>query len=138
MTQVLPPITVSTLDYERLMALIAKTPTRDFPGARALEAELERANLLEPEQMPRDVVSMRSLVRFEMLPSAEQFELTLCYPSEIDGAPGKVAVTAPMGSAILGLSVGQSMVWPTPGRTEVQVKVLDVSWQPEANGQYLL
>ncbi|WP_273428443.1 nucleoside diphosphate kinase regulator [Chitinibacter tainanensis] len=131
----LPPILVSTLDYERLSTLIARTPAAQFPGAAALEKELERATLLSPEAMPASVVTMHSTVKFAMQPSGEEFALTLCYPHETAGDAGKIAITAPMGSALLGLSVGQSIHWPTPGRQQVTVTVLDVIWQPEANGQ---
>ncbi|MFC7421061.1 nucleoside diphosphate kinase regulator [Iodobacter arcticus] len=123
----LPPITVSTLDSDRLYALLDKLPADAFPDADALEAELGRATVLEQADMPDDVVSMHSTARFLMTPGDKEFELTLCFPHEIDGAAGKVSVTAPVGSALLGLSVGQSIDWPAPGGKEVKVKILSVS-----------
>ncbi|MEN9659212.1 MAG: hypothetical protein RL571_2677 [Pseudomonadota bacterium] len=127
MMSALPPITVSTLDCDRLYALLDKLPADAFPDAAALEAELGRATVLEQVDMPADVVTMHSTARFLMTPSNKEFELTLCFPHEIDGTTGKVSVTAPVGSALLGLSVGQSIDWPAPGGHEVKVKILSVS-----------
>ncbi|MGL4602653.1 MAG: nucleoside diphosphate kinase regulator [Iodobacter sp.] len=123
----LPPITVSGLDSDRLYALLDKLSGDAFPDADALEAELGRATVLDEADMPDDVVSMHSTARFLMTPGNKEFELTLCFPHEIDGTAGKVSVTAPVGSALLGLSVGQSIDWPAPGGNEVKVKILCVT-----------
>ncbi|XZG70982.1 nucleoside diphosphate kinase regulator [Chitinibacteraceae bacterium HSL-7] len=130
----LPPITVSTLDSERLYALLERMPGSAFPDGEALEAELARATVVEPSQMPPDVVTMRSTALFAIEPGGGEFELTLCYPDELDGAPGKVSVTAPVGSALLGLSVGQSIAWPAPGGRSLTVQLKAVTWQPEREG----
>jgi regulator of nucleoside diphosphate kinase len=58
-----PPIPLSSLDLERLETLIEATPDHVFPGKDALLGELGRANVLAPEQMPPDVVTMNSTVR---------------------------------------------------------------------------
>ena len=45
---------------------------------------------------------------------------------------GTVSVLAPVGSALLGLSVGQSIEWPLPGGRKMMLRVLEVLYQPEA------
>lgn len=110
----LPPITVSSQDLERLYALLEKLPAENFANAAALEKELMRANVLETHEIPPDVVTMRSIVRFVINPSGKVFELLLCYPDEMDDNPNKVSILAPIGSAILGMSVGQQIEWPAP------------------------
>ncbi|WP_028452434.1 nucleoside diphosphate kinase regulator [Chitinilyticum aquatile] len=132
--QTLPPITVTTLDSARLYALLGRLPASAFPEAEALEAELARAAVLEPQDMPPDVVTMRSTARFAMQPGGREFELTLCYPDELDGSPGKVSITAPVGSALLGLAVGQEIAWPAPGGQQITVRLMEVTWQPERAG----
>ncbi|WP_028456665.1 nucleoside diphosphate kinase regulator [Chitinilyticum litopenaei] len=130
----LPPITVSSLDSARLYALLERLPASAFAEAEALETELGRAAVREPQDMPPDVVTMRSTARFVMQPGGKEFELTLCYPDELDGSPGKVSITAPIGSALLGLAVGQEITWPAPGGRQVTVRLKEVTWQPEREG----
>ena len=65
-----PTITLSTLDLERIEALLEKMPG-EFPGRAVLEAELDRADVLEPAQMPATVVTMNSTVRFTLLESGK-------------------------------------------------------------------
>ncbi len=134
----LPPITISSLDLERLYTLLDKLPASHYANAIALENELIRANVLEPYEMPPDVVTMRSVVRFAIIPGGKEFELTLCYPNEIDDNANKVSILAPVGSAILGLTVGQEIEWPAPGGATVKVRIIAVTWQPERVGMLAL
>ncbi|WP_326938658.1 GreA/GreB family elongation factor [Archangium violaceum] len=41
---------------------------------------------------------------------------------------------APIGSALIGLSVGQSIAWPLPGGRTKTFRVISVLYQPEAAG----
>ena len=79
-----PHIILSSLDLERIEALLDKQPA--FPGREALEAELDRADVLEPKEMPPNVVTMNSTVRFTLLESGKSNTLTLVYPKEMDGS----------------------------------------------------
>ncbi|QLI81671.1 nucleoside diphosphate kinase regulator [Chitinibacter fontanus] len=136
--EALPPITISTLDAARLEKLLARQSAHHVVNLAALENELARATVLAPEAMPADVVTMRSRVLFEILPAGRDFELTLCYPDEVDGRAEQVSILAPIGSAILGLSVGQEITWPAPGGAQLRVRIKAVSWQPERAGMFLM
>lgn len=81
-----PELVISSLDAERLEALLASLSDQVFPGKAALESELARADIVEPEQMPPTVVSMNSTVRFRVADSNEQFSLQLVYPKDSDGS----------------------------------------------------
>lgn len=130
-----PNITVSSQDAERLEALMASLPRGSFPGKDALEAELLRADIVEPQNVPPSVITMNSTVRFRVEPSNETFTLTLVYPKDLDGSNGQISILAPVGSALLGLSVGDSIEWPKPGGGMLQVRVEDVVYQPERAGE---
>lgn len=128
-----PAIVVSRIDYERIEALLEQSGDR--PGAAALEAEIARANVVEPAQMPGDVITMNSTARFRDKASGEERELTLVYPRDASGEPGRVSILAPIGSALLGLRVGQSIDWPLPGSRTAALQVLSIQYQPEAAGE---
>lgn len=130
----LPAITISRLDQQRIEAVLESADPRHFPGLDGLEREIGRATVVDPEQVPPDVVTMNSRIRFADVASGQEFELTLVYPRDA-GQPGTVSVLAPVGSALIGLSVGQSIEWPGPGGRPLALRVLDVVRQPEAMGE---
>ncbi len=138
MSQRKPAIKISSLDFERIEALLDSLPPNSFPEADLLAAELDRAQKLDPKEMPADVVTMNSRVRFTVEPSGKEYELTLVYPKAIDGAPGKISILAPVGSALLGLSIGQEIEWPAPGGNIVRVRIIDILYQPERAGDFHL
>ncbi|VVE11484.1 elongation factor GreAB [Pandoraea eparura] len=131
-----PSITVSTLDLERLEALMAQAPRAALPYVEALETELARASVVEPEQMPADVATMNSVVRYRDLAAAQEHRVTLVYPQHLAGTPNGLSVLAPVGSALLGLRVGQSIHWQVPGGHRIALELLGIDYQPEAAGEY--
>ena len=126
-----PAILVSRLDCERIEALL-ESPAAEHHDTAALRAELERADIVEPAQMPSDVITMNSTARFVLNDGSER-EITLVYPRDADGSAGKVSILAPVGSALLGLRVGDSIRWPAPGG-DIDLRVLAIRYQPEAAG----
>jgi regulator of nucleoside diphosphate kinase len=128
-----PPIVMSRLDYDRIEALLEGAGER--VDTSALEAEITRAEVVEPAQMPADVISMNSTARFRDETSGEERELTLVYPRDANAETGHVSILAPVGSALLGLRVGQSIHWPLPGNRTATLRVLSIKYQPESAGE---
>lgn len=58
-----PTLIINELDAERLDTLLAQPAFANSPVADALNEELDRAEILPPEQIPADVVTMNSKVR---------------------------------------------------------------------------
>ncbi|CAM5344938.1 Transcription elongation factor GreAB OS=Rhodanobacter lindaniclasticus OX=75310 GN=B1991_10145 PE=4 SV=1 [Rhodanobacter lindaniclasticus] len=83
--------------------------------------------------MPPHIVTMNSTVVFEDESDGEKLTLTLVYPTGA-GAPGTVSIFAPVGSALLGLARGQQIDWPMPDGRKRRLKVLEITYQPEAAG----
>lgn len=131
-----PNIVISSLDAERLEQLIESLPGNSFPGRSDLEAELGRADIVDPEAVPPTVVTMNSTVRFKIESSSEEFCLTLVYPKDIDATGGTISILAPVGSALLGLSQGDEIEWPKPGGGVLRVRIEEVTYQPERSGVY--
>lgn len=129
-----PAITITRLDLQRLERLLDSL--EDFgPGAEALEKELARAQVVGHDEVPSGVVTMNSRVHCREESSGKDYHLTLVYPQDA-GGEGKVSILAPVGSALLGLSVGQHIDWPVPGGKQLKLTLLAVEYQPEAAGEY--
>ncbi len=129
-----PEIIISTTDADRLDKLLASLPRAQFPGRAELEAELARATIVEPKDVPPTVVTMNSTVKFSADSSGDDFELTLVYPKDADTSGKTISILAPVGSALLGLSQGDSIEWPKPGGGLMKVRVQEVTYQPERAG----
>jgi regulator of nucleoside diphosphate kinase len=126
-------ITVSRIDMDRIEALLERLPAAEADKLQALRAELDRADVVEPADMPPHIVTMNSTVVFEDEANGEKLTLTLVYPTGA-GEPGTVSILAPVGSALLGLARGQQIDWPMPDGRKRRLKVLEITYQPEAAG----
>jgi len=126
-------ITVSRIDLDRIEALLERLPAAEADKLQALRAELDRADVVEPADMPPHIVTMNSTVVFEDESDGEKLTLTLVYPAGA-GASGTVSIFAPVGSALLGLARGQHIDWPMPDGRKRRLKVLEITYQPEAAG----
>ena len=132
-----PPLLLSRLDAERIEELLEQPQYRSL-NTDALRGELERAEVVEPADLPRDVISMNSTAQVRVDDAelgVHEHELTLVYPRDADGSANKVSIFAPVGSALLGLRTGDTIDWPLPGGRSARLQVLAIRYQPEAAGE---
>lgn len=129
-------IYISAYDKKRLMKLIS----RNTPGNNSLKElskELDRAQVVEPEDMPGNVITMNSRVRLKDIDSGEEMEYTLVFPEDADFKQKRISILAPVGTALIGYSVGDIIEWQVPkGIRKLQVE--ELLYQPEAAGDYEL
>ena len=130
-----PTLTINELDAERLDNLLAQAAYANNPVAEALNEELDRAEILPPQDMPADVVTMNSKVRFTQGKEGEEHIRTLVYPAALKDSNEQLSVMAPLGAALLGLRVGSSITWTMPNGKESRIDVLELLYQPEASGE---
>ena len=128
----LPRIVLSRFDHKRLDQLLEKLGPR--PELDALREEPERAEIVEPEAVPNDLVTMNSTVRFTDEETGKESEITLVFPGSADVDRKRISVFAPLGSALLGLSIGDSIDWPVPNGRARRLRVVGITYQPEAAG----
>lgn len=131
----LPELHVTEQDLNRLSEVVEQYgdgPLRR--AAEALEVELERARIVPQAQIPPDVVTMRSRAVCRELESGKTRELMLVYPDEASHEEGKVSILAPVGLALLGLRVGDTIRWPMARGRHTTLELLEVRYQPEAAG----
>ena len=131
-----PSIILTRLDVQRLEALIDNLDD-SLPGVVALQNELDRAeSVVGHDEVPAGVVTMNSRVHCREQGSGKDYHLTLVYPKDANADEGKISILAPVGSALLGLQVGQHINWPAPGGKTLKLELLEVEYQPEAAGNY--
>jgi regulator of nucleoside diphosphate kinase len=106
---------------------------RGSPYLQQLAAELERAEVVSPRDMPADVITMNSKVLLTDITTGEALELTLVYPQDSTTDVNDISVLAPIGTAMIGYRVGDVIEWDTPdGKTSLKVE--KILYQPEAAG----
>ncbi len=127
-----PSLMMTTQDARRLEALIASPQGLSSPMSALLEQELARAEWVDADRISADVVTMNSRVVCRDEISGEQHEIELVYPHQADPQTGKVSVLAPVGAALLGMTVGNTIDWPIPGGRTTRLRVLGVLFQPES------
>ncbi len=135
MAQSSSSLVITDLDYERLALLLQHTESNN---AAILEEELSRATVVAQKEVPKDIVTMNSKVQFIDQESQKLSEVTLVYPQDADVTKGRVSILAPVGIALIGLRVGQTIQWPMPNGHKRSLKVLSLSYQPEAAGHWEL
>src|SRR5947209_8527698 len=80
----------------------------------ALEAGIDKAEIVPTEQMPRNVVTMHSRVRITDMRTGQELVFQIVYPSEANYAKHKISVLAPIGLALLGYPSGTEIIWTVP------------------------
>ncbi|WNM60058.1 nucleoside diphosphate kinase regulator [Candidatus Nitrospira allomarina] len=135
-------IYITEFDLNRLSELLEVWQT--FRGSKStsihlesLMEELERAHVVLPKDIPPDVVTMNSRVRLSDMSKGEELVYTLVFPRDADTATGKISILAPVGTAILGYRVGDSIEWQVPIGTR-KLKIEEILYQPEAAGDFHL
>lgn len=122
-----PPIILSETDAQRLSALAIQKEAAAPEAAGLLLDELERAQVRPDDRVPADVVGMNSTVEFVDEAHGQSRTVQLVYPAEADIAEGRISVLTPIGAGLIGLSAGQSILWPDRDGNKRALKVLRVA-----------
>lgn len=131
-------IQITELDQKRLIDLIQEAQSGEYRKSVYLEnlrGELERAQIVAPQEIPGDVITMNSTVALTDLDTGEEETYTLVYPENANTTQGKVSILAPIGTAMLGYRAGDVFEWEVPAGKR-RLKVEKILYQPEASGDY--
>ena len=131
-------IVITELDRQRLIDLILDAQSKGYHGSIYLEklrGELDRAQIVLPQEIPADVITMNSQVVLLDLDTREEETYTLVYPENADPSEGRVSILAPIGTAMLGYRVGDVFEWEVPAGKR-RLKVEKVLFQPESAGNF--
>jgi regulator of nucleoside diphosphate kinase len=118
-------------ELDNVITFTGKVSERARGELHALEGELRRAEIVTPEAIPSDVITMNSRAELLDLETNEVMQFTLVLPRDAKIDEGKISVLAPLGTAMLGYRVGDEFEWPVPYGVR-RLKVTNVYFQPEA------
>lgn len=131
-------IVITATDQQRLRDLLREARidgSEDRAYLDALAKELDQAEVVPPDQIPPDVVTMNSKVRVSVAGSKRGMTFTLVYPQDADFDEDRISVLAPIGTALLGYRVGDEVEWDVPaGRRRYRIEKIE--YQPEAAGDF--
>ncbi len=129
-------IFITENDRNRLGKLISNAQQLGLQNDKALDKlkrEMVKAKIVELGQLPSDIVTMNSRILIET--NGEEDEISLVYPEDADLIENRISVLSPIGTAILGYSEGDRIIWDVPsGTAEIHIK--KVLYQPESAGDY--
>jgi regulator of nucleoside diphosphate kinase len=128
-------------DYTRLKHLLAELTRRSRgmqAGLETLKETLDLAHVVQSEKVPENVVTMNSRVLFQDVRTQENGMVTIVYPADTDPSNNKISVLSPVGAALIGESEGTEVVLPLPHGQTRRIRIINVLYQPEAQGDFAL
>jgi regulator of nucleoside diphosphate kinase len=132
------PIQITEFDLERLQKLLIEAKYTEYRKSQYLEKlqlELNRAEIVSPQEVPEDVITMNSTVCLVDLDTGEEEIYTLVFPDDAEIKQGKISIFAPIGTAMLGYEVGDIFEWEVPAGKR-RLRVEKILYQPEASGDF--
>ena len=89
--------------YREARRIQAKTISR----IRFLQKILEHSRVIDPDNLPKDRVSLLSRVEFTSLSTNTRMKYEIVSPHEMDLEAGKISLKSPIGAALMGKKVGE-------------------------------
>jgi regulator of nucleoside diphosphate kinase len=132
-------IRLTELDAARLeRSLIEQLRRSPEPpqGTAELEALLDSAAIVPSATIDPNVVTMNSTVVLEELSGGRRVTVTLVYPKDSDPERSRVSVLSPVGRALIGARVGDTISVVVPDNAPRELRLVEMRYQPEANGRF--
>jgi regulator of nucleoside diphosphate kinase len=131
---------ISNLDYSRIRMRMALNQNKDSHTLGDVEkriSDLDKAVIIEPSEIPEDVVTMHSKVLIRDLNHNKTHKVQLVYPEDADHSMNRISIFSPIATAVLGNKVGDIVDWNTSDGN-IKIKIECILYQPEALGDYHL
>ena len=91
--------------YREARRIQGKTISR----IRFLQKILENSRVIDPDSLPKDRVSLLSRVEFTNLTTNVRMTFEIVSPHEMDLEAGKISLKSPIGAALMGKKVGETV-----------------------------
>lgn len=131
---------ISNLDYSRIRMRMAMNQQRDdayYTDVEKRISELDKARIIEPSEIPENVVTMNSKIMIRDLNHNRTYRLQLVYPEDADPKKNRISIFSPLATTLLGNKTGDIVTWKAQNGT-IKVKIECILYQPEAFGDYHL
>ena len=109
--------------YREARRIQAKTISR----IRFLQKILEHSRVIDPKVLPKDRVSLLSLVEFTNLSTNTRMKFEIVSPHEMDLEAGKISLKSPIGAALMGKKVGEIAEAQVPSGT-LRLRIENISF----------
>lgn len=133
-------IIITKNDYSRIQRSIDNAKRKHSIGineAEILINELHSALIVDPHEVPGDVVTMNSIVKISFLDSNKSMQFQIVYPGAADIRENKISIFSPVATALIGYKVGDAIEWIVPsGLTKIRID--EIIYQPESAGHFHL
>ena len=123
--------TLTELDHARLRALSRRTP---LPAT--VQDLVDNADLVPSRGVGPDIVTMYTQLLLRQDAAGDPRKLTICWPEDAEPEAGFLSVMSPLGTALLGRAVGETVAWHTPDGRRHEGEIAAILFQPEASGDY--
>ena len=131
---------INSLDYARIKKCISDAKlfkSVSSAEAKKLLKELNDAQIVEPEAIPANVVTMNSIVKLIFLNNNKQIQFQIVYPENANIKENKISIFSPIATALIGYKTGDEIEWIVPaGLTKIRID--EIIYQPEAAGDFNL
>jgi len=131
---------MNRVDYSRILASINDAKSRksiNVKEAETLMNELNSAQIVEPQDVPVDIVTMNSIVKVSFLNTKKVTQFQIVYPDQANIKENKISIFSPVATALIGYKVSDEIEWIVPsGLTKIRID--EIIYQPEASGDYTL
>lgn len=117
-------LSLSKSDFKLLKEHLEKSNMSAY-NKEKLQAELKAATIYTTEELPLDVVCLKSEARIANVKTGKEFTFKLVMPEEANIKVQKVSVFAPIGIALFGYRTGDSINWEMPDGIQ-EFKILEV------------
>lgn len=91
-----------------------------------MEDLLSRAKIIDTSEFPKDEIHILSKVKVKNLNNSKVFDYLLVSPEEADFHQGKIALTSPVGKALMGKKLGEIIEAQVPAGV-IKFEILEIS-----------
>jgi regulator of nucleoside diphosphate kinase len=117
LTQTATPVILLKNDFEVLNGFVKNLQgmqVNEKENFSKLYEELKKAQIVDAENFPGDIVRLNSTVVIKDLKTKRDMTITIVLPQKADIKQKKVSVLAPIGTALIGFRKGQTVSWQVP------------------------
>ena len=117
-------------DFRMLKQFAQSFPNSANINEMSLSYELNRAIVVENDELPADSIRLNSFVKVKELTTNKEMQFSIVMPAFADFKQKKISVLTPMGSALIGLCKGETVEWKMPAGMK-KFEILDVIQLPQ-------